>query len=156
MRGIFVEAATTNGCNYNASYSNSDLISLSASNNEACSCVVTANSSLSLYLDIMVRDVQTDSAAVYWPVVKVMGIYMCARSNVSHSTMVHVATDEKLRLRLYGAQHIQVTVAVMFQGICCVIYIHRCLSLIGYGWYVARAIQLLRNIRGGGMHGLAA
>ena len=61
-----------------------------------------------------------DSAAIYWPVVKVMGIYMCARSNVSHSTMVHMAPDERLRLRLYGAQDTHVEVAVMFQGIGCV------------------------------------
>ena len=121
------------GCNYNASHSTSDFISLSVANNEACSCVVTANSSLSLYLDIAVRDVQLDSAAIYWPVVKVMGIYMCARSNVSHSTMVHMMTDERLRLRLYGAEHTQVTVAVMFQGICCVV--NQSLIVAAYGWY---------------------
>ena len=121
MSGLLVEAAATIGCNFNASYSTGDLITLSASDNEACSCVVTAHSSLSLYLDIVVKDVQVDSGAVYWSVVKVMGIYMCTRSNMSHSTMFHMTTDEELRLRLYGAEHTQVTVAVTFQGICCVV-----------------------------------
>ena len=117
LRCLFVEAAATIGCNYNATHSNVDLTSLSASNNESCSCLVTANSTLSLYLDIMVNDVQVDGAAVFWPVVKVMGTYMCARSNVSHSTMVHMTNNETLRLRLYGAQHAKVKVAVTFQGI---------------------------------------